>query len=121
MGSLLYLTHTRPYLYHAVSVVERNMHHSNELQWRDEKIILQYVQGTKKFRVHYKASSSLQLAGFSDSDWAGDPTDRKSTSGFVFMFAEGPIFGSIKKQHTISLSSAEPKYRATVNVATQCV
>ena len=37
------------------------------------------------------------------------------------MLAEGPIFWSSKKQHTISLSSAEAKYRATVNAATRCV
>ena len=85
------------------------------------KNILQYVQGTKRFGVHYAASSSLELVGFSDSDWAGDPTDIKSTSGFFFMLAEGPICWSSKKQHTISLSSAEAEYRAAVNVATQCV
>ena len=80
-----------------------------------------YVHGTKNFRVHYIASSSLQLARFSDSDWANDPIDRKSTSGFVFMFPEGPIFWSIKNYYTISLSSAEAKYREVVNATTQCV
>ena len=73
------------------------------------------------FKVHYKASSSLQLAGFSDSDWASDPINIKSTSGFIFMFSEGLIFCSSKKQHTISLSSAEAEYRAALNGATQCV
>ena len=118
---MLYLTHIRPDLSYAVSVVARHMHQPHELHWKDAKIIIQYVQGTKKFGVHYTAGSSLQLAGFFYSDWAGDPTDRKSTSGFVFMFNEGPIFWSSKKQHTISLSSAEAEYRATVNAATQCI
>ena len=104
VSNLLYLTHTRPDLSYDVSVVERHMHQPHELHWRAAKIILQYVQGTKKFEVQYIASSSLQLAVFSDSDWGGDPIDRKSTSGFVFMFAEGPIFWSSKKQNTISLS-----------------
>ena len=71
--------------------------------------------------VHYSASASLQLAGFSYSDLAGDPNDRKSTSGFVFMLAEGTICWYSKKQHTISLSSVEAEYRATVNATTQCV
>ena len=77
VGSLLYLTHTRPDLYYAVSAIERHMHQPYEIHWKDAKIILQYVQGTNKFGVHYTASSSLQLARFSDSDWADDPVDRK--------------------------------------------
>ena len=107
VGSLLYLTRTRPDLSYAVSAVARNMHQPHKIHWRAEKIIHQYIQGTNNFGVHYTASSSLQLAGFFDSDWDGDPIDRKSNSGFVFMFDEGPILWSIKKQHTISLSSAE--------------
>ena len=83
-----------------------------------KKIILQYAQGTKNFRVHYTSNSSLQLAGFSDSDWAGDPTDKKSTSSFVFRFSEGPTLCSSKKQHTISLSLAEAKSRKAANAAT---
>ena len=87
VGNLLYLTHTRPNLSYVVSVVARHMYQKHELHWKESKIILQYVQATKNFGVHYSASASLQLAGFSDSDWAGDPTDRNSTSGFVFMFS----------------------------------
>ena len=92
VGSLLYLTHTIPDLSYDTSAVEIHMHQTHELHWKAAKRILQYVRGTKKFGVHYTAGSSLQLVGFSDSDWAGDPIDRKSTSGFVFMFAKDPIF-----------------------------
>ena len=77
VDSLLYLTHTRPDLYYDVSVVARHIHEPHEIHWKATKIILQYVQGTEKFGVHYTASSSLQLAGFSDSDWGDDPIDRK--------------------------------------------
>ena len=92
VGIFIYITHTIPYLYYVVSVVARHMNHSHELHWKESKIIIQYVQGTKNFGVHYLASASLKLDGFSDLDWDGDPTDRKLTSGFVFMLAEGPIF-----------------------------
>ena len=97
VGSLLYLTHTRPDLSYVVSTVERHMHQTHNIHWNVAKIILQYVQGSKKFGVHYKASSSFQPGGFFDLDWDGDPIDRKSTSGFVFMFVEGPICWSSKK------------------------
>ena len=103
VGNFLYLTHTRPNFSYDVSVVARHMHQTHEIHWKEDKIILQYVQGTKNLWLHFTTSSSLQLAGFSDSDWARDPTDMKSTSGFAFMFFEGLIFWSSKKQHTIPL------------------
>ena len=55
------------------------MHQPHELHWKASKNILQYVQGTKSFGVHYAASSSLELVGYSYLDWAGDPNDRKYT------------------------------------------
>ena len=92
VGSLLYLTHTRPDLSYDVSVVARYMQWTHEVHWKAAKKILQYVQGTKSFGVHYVLSSLLELVGFSDSDWDGDPNEKKSTSGFVFMVSDGPIF-----------------------------
>ena len=121
VGSFLYLTHKRHDFYYYVSAVSRYIHQTHELHWKESKIILQYFQGTNTFGVHYAASSSLQLPTFSYSDWDGDPNERKSNSDFVFMIVEGNIFRYSKKHHTISLSSAEAKYKAAVNTATQCV
>ena len=61
------------------------------------------------------------MIGFTDSDWEGDSTDRKSTLGYVFMLAEGPISWSSKKQSAIALSSTEAEYRGVVNATTQCL
>ena len=105
--SFLYLTHTIPHLAYDFSDVARYMQKPHEIHWKKYKRILQYVQGTRNFGVHYAASSPLELVGFSNYDWASDPNDRKSNSGYVFMISNGPIFCSSKKQHTISLSSAE--------------
>ena len=71
--------------------------------------------------IFYKEKSDLDLIGFTDSDWEGDSTDRKSTSGYVFMLIEGPISWSSKKQSAIALSSTEAEYRGVVNAATQCL
>ena len=79
------------------------------------------TQGTKHFGIHYAASSPLELVGFTDLDWVGDSTDRKSNLGYVFMIAHGPICWSSKKHHTISLSPAEVEYRGAMNATTQCV
>ena len=71
---LLYLTHSLPDLSYVIGVLSRYMHPPHEIHWKESKRILQYVQGTSKFEVHY-ASSSLELVGFSDSDWARNPND----------------------------------------------
>ena len=54
------------------------------------------------------------MVGFTDSNWAGDPDDRKSIVGYVFTLGSGPITWACKTQSSISLSSAEAEYRGTV-------
>eukprot|EP00253_Pinus_taeda_P004229 PITA_04229 len=63
----------------------------------------------------------LSLIRYTDSDWAGDGTDCKSTSGYVFSFGSGPFCWSNKKQSMIALSMAETEYRGVANAATQAV
>ena len=67
------------------------MDHPHENHWRETKIILHFVQGTKTHGIHYVAKCDLDLVGFTNFDWVGDNTDRKSTFGYVFMLAYGPI------------------------------
>ena len=74
---LLYLTHTRPDLSYSFSLALRYMDHPHEIHWRESKRILNFVQGTRTHGIFYKAKSDLDLIGFTDSDWAGDNTDRK--------------------------------------------
>ena len=78
-------------------MASRYMDQPHEIHWRAAKRILNFVQGTRTYGIFYKAKSNLDLIGFTDSDWAGDNTNRKSTSGYVFMLAEGPISWSSKK------------------------
>ena len=77
------------------------------------------MQGTIDYGIHYVAGEQLDLTGFTDSDWAGDGNDRKSTSGFVFMIGSRPICWSNKKQATLALSLAEAEYRGAVNATIQ--
>ena len=72
IGSLLYLTHSRPYLSYVVSVVSRFMQEPHELHWKQSKHILYYVQGTREFWIHYFFGAKLDLIGFTDSEWAID-------------------------------------------------
>eukprot|EP00253_Pinus_taeda_P011416 PITA_11416 len=67
------------------------------------------------------AEASPLLVGFTDSDWAGDPDDRKSTAGYVFTLGSGPITWACKKHAAISLSSAEAEYRGAVEASKEAL
>eukprot|EP00253_Pinus_taeda_P026026 PITA_26026 len=116
-GKLVYLTHTRPNLSFVVGLVARFMQNPHESHLKVAKRILHYVRGTIQFGIHYSAEASPLLVGFTDSDWAGDPDDRKSTAGYVFTLGSGPITWAYKKQGAISLSSAEAEYRGAVEAS----
>jgi hypothetical protein len=97
------------------------MQEPHELHWKAAKRILRYVKVTPNFCIFYAADCPLSLIGYTDSDWVGNGTDRKSTSGYVFIFGSGPFYCSIKKQSTIYLSTIEVEYRGVVNESTQNV
>eukprot|EP00253_Pinus_taeda_P016572 PITA_16572 len=74
------------------------------------------------FGVRLKdGGTELNLLGFTDSDWAGDNIDRKSTSGYSLSLGSGPICWSSKKQVALALSSAEAEYRGVVNITIQAL
>jgi hypothetical protein len=112
VGSLLYLTHTHPDLSFVVGLVSQYMKTPHESHWKAAKRILHYVRGTVQFGIHYSSGGTPLLVGFTDSDWADDPDDQKSTAGYVFSLGSGPVTWAYKKQQAIALSSAEAEYRA---------
>ena len=77
IGCLIYLNQTQPYIFYAVSVASRHMDQLHDIHWGVAKRILSFVQGTKTHGIDYVAQSSLELVGFTDSDWEGDNNDRK--------------------------------------------
>ena len=67
------------------------MDQPHEIHWKATKRILNFVQGIRTHGIFYKEKYDLDLIGFTNSDWAGDRKNRNSTSGYVFMLAEGPM------------------------------
>ena len=55
------------------------------------KIALRYVRGTTGLMLTYRKSGTLEIEGYSDSDFAGDADDRKSMSGYIFTHAKVAI------------------------------
>lgn len=77
VGSLMYLTATRPNLMFVVSLISRYMERSMKTHL---KAVIRYVKGTSSFGVFYRKGGDEKLFGYTDSDYVGDQDDRKSTS-----------------------------------------
>ncbi|XP_028096480.1 uncharacterized protein LOC114296386 [Camellia sinensis] len=91
VGSLVYLTVTRPAIAYDVHIVGQFMAAPHSPHYDALICILRYLKGTVFHGLHYSTQSSLQLYTFSDANWAGDPTDRHSTTGFCFFLGTSPI------------------------------
>ena len=81
------------------------------------KRILRYLKRTADLAVRYKKSENGTLIGYSDADWAGDYDDRYSTTGNLFLMAEGPVSWLSKKQPIVALSTSEAEYVAVSTAA----
>lgn len=121
VGSLRYLTHTRPDLGYSVGVVSRYMESPKESHLKAVKHILRYIKGTIKYGLVYRKGGDRKLVGFSDSSNGMDLDDRKGTTGTIFYFSGKPITWSSQKQHTVSLSSCEAEFIAATMAACQAL
>ncbi|GJT97468.1 ribonuclease H-like domain-containing protein [Tanacetum coccineum] len=120
-GSLQYLTFTRPDISYAVQQVCLYMHDPREPYFSALKRILQYVRGTLDYALQLFSSSTTDLVAYSDADWAGCPTTRRSTFGYCVFFGNNLLLWSSKRQSTLSRSSAKAEYRGFANaVAETC-
>ncbi|GJU99144.1 ribonuclease H-like domain-containing protein [Tanacetum coccineum] len=118
-GGLQYLTFTRPDLSYAVQQVCLYMHDPREPHFAALKRIMRYVQGTLELGLQLYASATTSLVGYTDADWAGCPSTRRSTSGYCVFLGDNLLSWSAKRQHTISRSSAEAEYRGVANVVAE--
>ncbi|KAH9782617.1 hypothetical protein KPL71_008982 [Citrus sinensis] len=83
VGSLRYLTCTRPDILYAIGLVSRYMENPKTTHFKAATRILRYIKGTTNFGLLYSFSNDYKLVGYSDNDWGRDVDDRKSTTGFV--------------------------------------
>ncbi|PRQ56213.1 putative RNA-directed DNA polymerase [Rosa chinensis] len=112
VGRLIYLAHTRPDVAYAVSVVSQFMHNPSESHMDAVMRILKYLKSAPGRGVLFsKHSNILEVCGFTDADWAGNITDRRSTSGYFTFVGGNLVTWKSKKQKVVARSSAEAEYR----------
>lgn len=89
VGSLLYLTATKPDIMFSTSLLARFMHKPSKKHYEAAKRVLRYIQGTIDFGIEYVVGKFALLIGYCDSDWSGSEEDMKSTSGYALSFGSG--------------------------------
>ncbi len=83
--------------------------------------VLLYLKGTKHWRLRFDGQEGINLHGYSNSDWAGDPETHSSTSGYIFFMCKGPVSARSKRQTMVTLSSSEAEYVAASKAAQDVV
>ncbi|XP_062085432.1 secreted RxLR effector protein 161-like [Humulus lupulus] len=121
IGSLLYLTASHPDISFSVGLCARYQANRKQSHLTAVKRIFKYLAGTIEFGLWYSCDTTMSLVGYSDSDWAGSLDDRKSTSGGCFYIGNNLVSWFSKKQHSISLSTAEAEYIAAGSCCTQLI
>ncbi|KAJ9547854.1 hypothetical protein OSB04_020397 [Centaurea solstitialis] len=112
IGSLLYLTASRPDIMYSTCLCARYQAEPKESHLTAVKRIFRYLKGTPNMGLWYSKDSGFDLTAYSDSDFAGCKIDRKSTTGGCHLLGGKLVSWTCKKQNSVSTSTAEAEYVA---------
>jgi hypothetical protein len=91
IGSLMYLTNTKPNIYFVVNTLSQFLVEPKCVHLMVAKHLMRYLKGTVDNGLIYDGDHDLSLSGYSDADWAGSVADRKSTSRWCFNLGSSMI------------------------------
>jgi hypothetical protein len=121
IGKLMYLAlSTRPDIAHICCYLSRFLEYPGTEHWKAGKRVLRYLKGTQNHGIMFTSKGQQKLIGYSDSDYAGDIEDRKSTGGYVFML-DGAISWMSKKQSSVAQSTMEAEYYALAEAVKEAI
>jgi hypothetical protein len=115
IGSLTWLAgSTRPDISFATNMLARHINKSNSHHAKGIKRILRYLKGTRDYGLEIKPDRTINIEAsvYCDADWAGDKTNRKSTTGSILKVVGCPIAWASKQQSVVALSTMEAEYIA---------
>ncbi|CAL1358011.1 unnamed protein product [Linum trigynum] len=121
VGSLIYLTHTRPDISYAVQVVSQFMSAPHTTHMVAVCRILRYLRGTTDVGMFFPSSGDPVIEAYADADYAGCLDTRRSTSGWCVKLGHSFISWRCKKQERVSKSSTEAEYRSMSEVTSELV
>ena len=117
VGSLQYLTFTRPGIVHAVNKACQHFQAPTKVDLRVVKHILRYLKGTMGHGIKFFKKSLLRLISFYDADWARCTNTKRSSSRYCIFMGANCISWSSKQQPTVSRSSAKIEYQSLASSA----
>jgi hypothetical protein len=113
IGSLMYLVNTRPDIFFAINTLSQFMVEPRRVHCVAAKHVLRYLYGTVDYGLDYQRGDGVRLVGYTNSDWAGCVSDRKSTSRCCFGLGLAVVSWFSRKQKSVAFSSAEAEYMAS--------
>jgi hypothetical protein len=107
IGSLMYLTNTKPDICFTVNTLSQYLVEPRRVHLVATKHVMRYLKGMLEFGLYYNGDRDFRLVGYTDSDWARSVYDRKSTSRCCFSLGSTMTTWQSRKQSNISLSTIE--------------
>lgn len=130
IGSLMYISvSTRPDITYSVGVLSQHLERPSLSTWNLALHVLRYLRGTTDLEIRYNKGGEIIEGNHSwsypecyvDSDWAGDKSSRRSTTGYLFSLNGAAISWRSRLQPTVALSSTEAEYRAATEAGQEVV
>eukprot|EP00253_Pinus_taeda_P024851 PITA_24851 len=121
VGSLNYLTTTRPDISFAVGILSRFMQKPCEGHWSAAKKVLRYLKGTQDFGIKYTQVDNFSLIGYSDSDFEGDKETGVSISRYAMSLGLGAVSWRSRKQSVPTNSTTKVEYVASAEATKEIV
>lgn len=123
VGSLMFLAIvSRPDIAFAVNVLSRFLNKHDQSHWNTAKRVFKYLIGTAELGIMYKSDGNdFILEGYSDADFTGDVETRRSTTGYMFILANGLVTWASQRQKSVTLNTTEAEYVAAAAAAKEAI
>ncbi|XP_070008470.1 secreted RxLR effector protein 161-like [Nicotiana sylvestris] len=119
IGSLLYLTASRPGIIFSVGLCARFQENPKESHLTTVKRILRYLKVTTDLCLWYPKGSNFNLVGYADADYVGFLVDKKRASGMSYFLGSCLVSWATKKQSFVALSTVEAEYVVAASCCAQ--
>ena len=121
IGSMMYMTNSRPYICFVVNTLSQYLVKPRRVHLIVAKHVMRYIKEAMDFRIYYGRYHDYILYRYTDSDWAGSATDRKSTSGGCYCQGSAMTSWFSKKQSNVSLSTTEVEYIVVCSASCEAI